>query len=117
MFSSVTKDRLGYTFSVDEIVCDVRTLDEFEIAPSFIKIDVQGFELEVLKGSSITISRHLPGILIENGDYIDSVSAFLAGFGYVEKRLESTLNRLYLNPAGPLGHFVNNPQQIGDTAQ
>lgn len=107
LFSRVTRDRLGCTFSVDEIICDIRSLDEFEIIPSFIKIDVQGFELEVLRGSSKTIGRHKPGILIENGDYIDSVSCFLGGFGYIEKHLESTLNRLYLHPEGPLGNFVN----------
>lgn len=106
-FGSVTKDRIGCTFSVDEIICDIRTLDEFEIAPSFIKIDVQGFELEVLRGSSKTIDRHKPGILIENGDHTNSVRCFLDSFGYIEKRLESNLNSLYLHPEGPLGHFVH----------
>lgn len=98
LFSNVTKDRIGSTFSIDEIICDIRPLDEFEITPSFIKIDVQGFELEVLRGSFKTIGRHKLVILIENGDYINSVSDFLGSLGYVEKPLESTLNRLYLHP-------------------
>lgn len=37
----------------------------------FIKIDVEGAELEVIKGAENTIKNHKPSILIENHDFID----------------------------------------------
>jgi hypothetical protein len=44
----------------------VRTLDEFSIDPvGFIKIDVEGHELEVLAGGMTTIAANLPALLIE----------------------------------------------------
>ena len=51
------------TKSVD---CELRRLDDFEICPYFIKIDVENYETEVLKGATETISKHRPIILIES---------------------------------------------------
>jgi FkbM family methyltransferase len=43
-----------------EYPCRVRRLDELDLAPSFIKIDVQGHEYEVLCGAEQTLRRHQP---------------------------------------------------------
>jgi hypothetical protein len=40
-------------------------LDELSIAPDFVKIDVEGFEVEVLRGMTRTIARRLPTFMIE----------------------------------------------------
>lgn len=40
-------------------------LDDFNLTPSFIKIDVQGSEREVLKGAERTIRIHKPVVVIE----------------------------------------------------
>lgn len=48
-----------------KVQVSVLTLDEYELAPDFIKIDVQGYELLVLKGGKQTILKHKPIILIE----------------------------------------------------
>lgn len=60
--------------------CKIQKLDDFSLNPYFIKIDVQGFELEVLKGGAETIKSHTPVILIEsiNNDHME----FLGEFGY-----------------------------------
>jgi hypothetical protein len=45
---------------------DVRTLDEYDIRNvCFIKIDVEGHELDVLKGAARTIDRERPTLLVE----------------------------------------------------
>jgi FkbM family methyltransferase len=45
------------------------TLDQFEFeAVDYIKIDVEGFELKVLRGGEQTILKHLPLIVIEQND-------------------------------------------------
>ena len=34
--------------TIKEVRCDIKTMDSFNLNPGFVKIDVQGFELEVL---------------------------------------------------------------------
>lgn len=49
-----------------EIAVPARRLDDYEMdAVGFIKIDVEGHELAVLRGGSETIRRCLPSMLIE----------------------------------------------------
>jgi len=64
------KDRL-WKFNPDKlnikkVECQIKTLDLFDLKPVFIKIDVQGFEYEVLQGGFETIKQHTPIILIES---------------------------------------------------
>jgi FkbM family methyltransferase len=69
----------------------VRRLDDFKIEEvSFIKIDVQGAELDVLRGAARTIEKFRPVILAEDhppsselyGAGLRELSAFLAPYGY-----------------------------------
>lgn len=48
-----------------KIDCCITKLDCFGIDPVFIKIDVQGFESQVLKGGIETLQRSRPVVLIE----------------------------------------------------
>jgi FkbM family methyltransferase len=52
---------------IDVVQCDIRCGDEIlsETTPALIKIDVEGFELHVLKGLNATISRTHPPIIME----------------------------------------------------
>ena len=55
------------TFSIETI--EMTTLDYFcdenKIAPNFLKIDVEGNELKVLKGGIETIKKYMPTIFVE----------------------------------------------------
>lgn len=42
-----------------------RTLDEFDLEVDFLKIDCEGYELEVLKGAVDTLERCRPAICVE----------------------------------------------------
>ena len=48
-----------------KISCSVKRLDDFAIKPYFVKIDVQGFEYEVLLGAINTLREARPILLIE----------------------------------------------------
>ncbi|MEM1140067.1 MAG: FkbM family methyltransferase [Pseudomonadota bacterium] len=68
------------------------TLDGFNLPGiDFLKIDVEGFELNVLEGAERSIARSKPLIAIETfGDQLPRVEAFLGAFGYTcTHRLES----------------------------
>ena len=50
---------------IKKMICEVKRLDDFMLKPYFIKIDVQGFEYEVLLGAKNTIIESKPILLIE----------------------------------------------------
>lgn len=78
------KGRLyGFTeqkLQLKKINCSVKRLDDFSLKPYFIKIDVQGFEYEVLSGAIDTLKQARPILLIETPGAKEI--NFLAALGY-----------------------------------
>jgi len=66
--------------TVKEVACKTKSMDSLNLKPAFVKIDVQGFELEVLEGGKSTIEKYKPILLIEA--ISEEVIAFLKPFGY-----------------------------------
>lgn len=58
------------------------TLDSLNLAPTFIKIDVQGAELAALQGGEQTIIKHKPAMIVECEDGKTEPLEYLASFGY-----------------------------------
>jgi len=80
-----------------ENTVEIKPLDEFDIQRvNFIKIDVEGFELDVLKGSEQTIKRCKPVILVEvfenNRLQIDEI---MVNYGYNKLITLGEFNCLY----------------------
>jgi FkbM family methyltransferase len=76
------KDNVEQT--VDQSI-EIKTLDSFDLAPDLIKIDVQGFDYNVLVGAAKTIALHRPVIIIESETKKsrNSIGELLAQQGYV----------------------------------
>ncbi|QZT58432.1 FkbM family methyltransferase [Mycolicibacterium austroafricanum] len=51
---------------VERVQCEIRRWDDIDTRPGLVKIDVQGFEKNVLLGGLETIRRFRPVFLIEN---------------------------------------------------
>jgi FkbM family methyltransferase len=64
---------------VEESRCDIARLDDLDLNPAFVKIDVQGFESNVLNGGRETLERHKPVVLIENNP---DAEALLTSWGW-----------------------------------
>lgn len=72
-----------------EGLIETKTLDSFKLDKvDFIKLDVEGFEIKFLKGSTNTIKSNLPIIFFENyawhDDYVDDKKVIkkLKSYGY-----------------------------------
>jgi FkbM family methyltransferase len=56
----------GKATSSGEYFCEVKQLDPFSFTDvDFLKIDCEGYELEVLKGATETLARCRPAIIVE----------------------------------------------------
>jgi FkbM family methyltransferase len=104
--------KAGYAFAatspmqiIDYLVL-VKRLDEFGLAPDFIKIDVESSELQVLCGAESTIRKSLPILMIENGERPEIISWLTAlsyhRYVFGEGRLKRTdtgpaLNSFYVH--------------------
>ena len=71
------------TRSVSISVQKKRLDDVYDGTPSFIKMDVEGHEINVLKGAIDVITKHKPAIIVEIHDMSNSeVDPFLKEHGY-----------------------------------
>lgn len=68
--------------TVHQVTLPVRKLDDFDLAPHAMKIDVEESELAVLAGAEQTIARHRPLLLIESGPQLPRIIERLAVHGY-----------------------------------
>ena len=65
-----------------QFTCKLRPLDGQGLTPLFIKIDVQGYEPQVIRGGLDTIKRHEPILMIEAYHDNPEVGSLLRGLGY-----------------------------------
>ena len=80
---------------VAKISVEIKTLDSFNLEPEFIKIDVEGFEYQVLLGAENTINTYRPILLIEGVAEGDRVHQLLQAWGYDIYKFEG--NKFHLN--------------------
>lgn len=60
----------------------IRTLDSFRLKPAVIKIDVEGYEIDVLQGGENTVLTSRPIVIFEAGKGVDRVQALLESWDF-----------------------------------
>jgi FkbM family methyltransferase len=76
------EQRIG-RYDVRQTSFPVRVLDEMSLSPAFIKVDVQGAELAVLRGARDTITRCKPVVVVERNIHNEEgVKSYMADLGY-----------------------------------
>lgn len=88
-WASLEKPAVAEHHAIETTMVKVSTLDEHDLSGvGFIKIDVEGHELEVLRGAARTIQRDLPHLLVEIQDrHLPAIRALLASWHYREVSL------------------------------
>ncbi|MGD1854991.1 MAG: FkbM family methyltransferase [Leptolyngbyaceae cyanobacterium] len=66
--------------TLQENHCQIKPLDSLDLNPFFIKIDIQGYELQAIKGGREMIKTHEPILLIEQPN--DDIVSYLKDLGY-----------------------------------
>jgi FkbM family methyltransferase len=126
MISQICSDMALLETEVSTIETEVsfNTIDNLGVDPFFIKIDVEGAELEVLKGSLNVIKMYNPVVLVEiqNPNSYQEIQELLSSYGYInidpsKKSADSinkaairktsdfekgTNNYVWINPANPI---------------
>lgn len=95
---------------VEKITVEIKTLDSFQLKPEFIKIDVEGFEYEVLLGSQKTLENHRPILLIEGVDLGDKVYQQLQEWEYNCYKFDN--NKFYLDKFDCVNNFFIPQEKI-----
>ena len=114
----------GTTSSLRQAVVDVQTVDALladrsrEI--SFIKCDVEGQELQTLRGARYVIATDLPMLMLEvslmSRDTHDDVRELLSSYGYQEFCFEHRKLRPWQTDDRPVDVFFFQSEHVGKAA-
>jgi FkbM family methyltransferase len=69
-------------------------IDDFDLTPDFIKIDVEGAELDVIAGFRRTLEQSQPVVLVEVGDRSSAISLAFESLGFAPFRYDRRAGRL-----------------------
>jgi FkbM family methyltransferase len=123
MISQICSDMALLETEVSTIENEVsfNTIDYLEVTPFFIKIDVEGAELEVLKGALNVINNYNPVILVEIQNYksYQEIQELLASYGYINidptKKSTDSINKSAMRKTSDFEKGNNNYVWINHT--
>ena len=79
-------ERIGNEFAIEKFKFEIRHFDrlneELKLAPAFVKIDTQGYELNVVRGMTKTLNEHRPALLLEHSEEFGRIRVLLESLDY-----------------------------------
>ena len=92
-----TSHKVGRIKDGGSVAIPIKTIDSFELENvTFIKYDIEGYELKALKGSEQTIKKHSPVIVIEQNRGNAHAQELLESWGYTCKGIDKVFNQDYI---------------------
>lgn len=87
-FKENKENAFVHQVSTGEVMIEVVKLDDFvsqnSLIPNFIKVDVEGFEFEVVKGMLNILNIFQPMLMIEIQDNYEQIYEIMDNYGYVK---------------------------------
>lgn len=91
---------------ISELRCGVTTLDSQQLSPAFIKVDVEGYEYNVLWGAQETLRKYEPVLLVESFRNDPRTVNVAEELGYEEYHCEGTGFRRGAPTGGPNSFLI-----------
>ena len=92
-----TSNKVGRIKDSGTVAVSLKTLDSFNLENvTFIKYDIEGYELKALKGSEQTIKKYNPVIVIEQNRGNSHPQQLLESWGYTCKGIDKVFNQDYI---------------------
>ena len=93
-----TSNKVGRIKDNGNIAVPIATIDSFNFENvTFIKYDIEGYELKALRGSEQTIKKYSPVVVIEQNRGNSFPQELLESWGYECKGVDKVFNQDYTN--------------------
>ena len=75
----------------------IKTIDWFDLENvTFIKYDIEGYELKAIRGSEQTIKKYSPVVVVEQNKGNTDAKELLESWGYTCKGIDKVFNQDYI---------------------
>ena len=92
-----TSHKVGRIKDGGDVAVPIATIDSFDFENvTFIKYDIEGYELKALKGSEQTIKKYNPVVVIEQNRGNSYPQKLLESWGYTCKGIDKVFNQDYI---------------------
>jgi len=92
-----TSNKVGRIKDNGDVAVAMKTLDSYNFQNvTFIKYDIEGYELRAIRGSENTIKEYWPVIVVEQNKGDTDSKALLESWGYTCKGIDKVFNQDYI---------------------
>jgi len=92
-----TNNKVGRIKDRGDVAIPIETIDSFNFENvTFIKYDIEGYELKALKGSEQTIKKYSPVVVVEQNKGNTDAKELLESWGYTCKGIDKVFNQDYI---------------------
>ncbi len=92
-----TSNKVGRIKDRGSVAVPIKTIDSFNFENvTFIKYDIEGYELKALKGSEQTIKKYSPVVVVEQNKGNTDAKELLESWGYTCKGIDKVFNQDYI---------------------